>query len=56
MELFAFLLVASISTLACAKSYHVSESYVGNDFYRGFDFQAITERVAHRPIGNETAR
>lgn len=43
MELFAFLLVASISTLACAKSYHVSESYVGNDFYRGFDFQAITE-------------
>ncbi|KAL1755379.1 glycoside hydrolase family 16 protein [Schizophyllum commune] len=43
MELFAFLLVASISALACAKSYHVSESYVGNDFYRGFDFQAITD-------------
>ena len=41
MELFVFPLVASISTLACAKSYHVLESYVGNGFYRGFDFQAI---------------
>lgn len=40
----SFAVVAPLlSALASAKTYQVSESYVGEDFYNGFDFQAVAE-------------